>query len=191
MRNQLILVVGFLLGSCLPMEAQTPPAHMVLAEVSPPPVLPMILFRASPIRSRAELPEQPLPHYSAPHEAPLLAAAYKPEPSLGSRLPIEEFRTPMLTESSVPVADVWRGLKLDAFESKESHTPTLQRFSPTSGIGFEDLRPRASDQASIGGSVERAGLSLRYGFGRDATRKPSHVLQCFARVIGKGHGCPF
>jgi hypothetical protein len=190
MRNQLILAAGFLLSSCLPVEAQTPSAQIVLAETSPPPVVPMILvFRASPIRASTELPEQPLPHYSAPHPTPLLAAAYKPDPSLGSQLGIDEFRTPMLTESSLPVANLWRGLNLDAFEST-SHAPSLWRFSPTSGAGFEDLRPRSSDQASIGSSVGRSGLSLRYRFGRDAARKPSQILRCVSWVIGNGRGCP-
>ncbi len=189
MRKQLVLVFGFLLSSYFPVEAQTSSAQIVVAETSPPPVVPLILFRASPIRPSTELPERPIPHYSAPHPAPLLAAAYKPEPTLGSQLEIEEFRTPMLTESSLPVVNLWRGLNLDAFEST-SHAPSLWRFSPTSGAGYEDLRPRSSDQASVGTSVGRSGLSLRYGLGRDAARKPSQILRCVSWVIGKGRGCP-
>jgi hypothetical protein len=162
-------------------------AQIAVAQASPilpSPVLPMILFRASLVRWPTELPERPLPHSTF-----LLGAAYKPEPSLASRLPIDEFRTPLLTESSLPVADLWRGLKLNVFEST-FHSHSWQRGSPTSGVGFQDLRPPSHDQASIGSSVGRNGLSLTYSFGRDAARKPVQILRCVSWVVGNGRGCP-
>jgi len=70
------------------MEGQTPPTQVVLAQTSPS--LTMILFpaprvRLSPIVLPVQLPRKPLPHPEF-----LLAAAYKAEPNLESRLPIEE-----------------------------------------------------------------------------------------------------
>ena len=187
MRSHLVAVAGLLLSSCFPMGAQTPAARIFLAQSSPvlpAPVAPMILFRASLIRSPTELPDRPVPHSTF-----LLGAAYKPEPSLESRLLIDEFRTPLLTESSLPVAHLWRGLKLDVFQST-FHSHSWQRGSPASGVGFQDLRPRGNDQATIGSSVGRNGLSLRYSFGRDATKKPTQILRCLSWLIGNGHGCP-
>jgi hypothetical protein len=182
MRSQLILVAGFLLSSYFPVEAQTPSAQIVLAQASPPPVLPMVLFRASPIRSSSELPERPLPHYSAPHRPPLLAAAYQPEPSLESRLQIDEFRTPMLTESSLPVADLWRGLKLDAFDSA-SHAPSLQRFSPTSGAGFEASRQRSGVDREFG-RAQRPPPEIRLWAGCGEKAEPDIAV----RVVGDREG---
>jgi hypothetical protein len=187
MRSHFVLLAGLLLSSCFPMGAQTSAARTVLAQSSPvlpAPVLPMILFRASLIRSLTELPERSLAHSTF-----FLGAAYEPEPSLESRLRIDEFRTPLLTESSLSVAHLWRGLKLDVFEST-FHSHIWQRGSPTSGVGFQDLRPPSTDQASIASSVGHRGLSLTYSFGRDAARKPVQILRCVSWVIGDGHGCP-
>jgi hypothetical protein len=183
MRNHLVLVAGLLLISCFPIEAQIPAAPVVLAKTSLG--LPTILFQASRVPSSTQLPERPLPH-----PALLLAAAYKPEPSLQSRLPIDEFRTPLVAESRFPVAHLWRGLKLNVFEST-FHSHSWQRGSPTSGVGFEDLRPRSSDQAAVGSSLASSGLSLSYSFGRDgATKKSVQILRCLTWVVGNGRGCP-
>jgi hypothetical protein len=188
MRNHLVVVAGLLLSSCLSMEAQTPATQIVLAQTSPS--LTMILFPASRVRSSLIVLPIQLPGKPLPHPAFLWAAAYKPEPSLESRLPIEEFRTPLLTESSFLVAHLWRGLQLDVFE-RTLYSQSLQLGSPTSGIGFEDLRSSRSDQAAIASSVGLDGISLRYSFGRDAeTRKPVQILRCMSWVIGKGRGCP-
>ena len=176
MRNHVVLVGGLLLTGCLSMEAPRLAAQIVPAQASPGP--PTILFRAPRVRSSTELLGKPFPH---------LAPPYQPEPSLESRLQIDEFRTPLLTESTFPVAHLWRGLELDVFES----TLHSQPGSPTLSTGFQYLRPSSNDQAAIASSVGRDGLGLRYRFGRDeATRKPLQIWRCFSWVIGKGRGCP-
>lgn len=187
MRSHLVLLAGLLLSNCFPIGAQTSAAQIALAQTSPvlpTRVLPMILFRASLIRSPTGLPEKPFSHSTS-----ILAAADKPEPSLESRLGIDNLRTSLLTESRLPVAHLWRGLKLDVFEST-FHSHNWQRGSPTSGVGFQDLRPPSKDQASIGSSVGRDGLGLTYGFGRDAARKPVQILRCMSWIVGNGQGCP-
>jgi hypothetical protein len=188
MRNCLILVLGLLLRSCLPLEAQVPATQIVLAQTSSS--LTMILFRAPRVRlSLIVLPIQ-LPAKPLSPPAFLLAAVYKPESSLESRLPIEEFRTPLLTESNFLVAHLWRGLQLDVFE-RTLHSQGLQLGSPMSGVGFRDLRPSTNDQAGIANSVGLDGISLRYSFGRDAeTRKPVQIWRCVSRVMGNGRDCP-
>ena len=117
MRNRLIVVVGLLLSSCPLLDAQTPATQIALAQT--------ILFPAarnplSPIVLPTQLSGKPFPH-----PAFLLDGAYEPDPSLESRLPIESFRTPLLTESSFLVAHLWRGLKLNLFQSTlHSHGET-------------------------------------------------------------------
>jgi hypothetical protein len=188
MRNRLILVAVLLLNSCLSTEAQKPAAQIALAQTSPG--LTMILSPAPRVRlSPIVLPLQfvggPLPH-----PAFLLAAVYRPDPGLESRLPMEEFRTPFLTESSFLVAHLWRGLKLDIFENT-LHSRGLQLGSPTSEAGFHDFRPSSNDQAGIANSVGHNGISLRYSFGRDAeTRKPAQLWHCVSWIVGNGRGCP-
>ena len=188
MRNGLILVAGLLLGGCLSMEAQTVATQTVPAQTSPS--LTLIVLRPSRVRlSRIALPIQ-LPRKSLPHPAILLAAAYRPEANLETRLPIEEVRTPFLTESSFLVVHLWRGLQLDAVDSTR-HSQSLQLGSPRIGSGFQNFRPSSHDQAGITSSAELDGIRLRYSFGRGTeTRKPIQIFRCVSWVIGNGRGCP-
>jgi hypothetical protein len=188
MRNYLILAAGLLLSGCLPMEAQTLATETVLAQTSPS--LTLIVLRASRVRlSPIVLPVQ-LPRKPLPHPAILLAGVYKPETSLETRLPIEEFRTPFLTESSFLVAHLWRGLQLDAVDST-LHSQSLQLGSPRIGSGFQNFRPSSHDQAGITSSSEFDGIRLRYSFGRDSdTRKAIRMWRCVSWAIGNGRGCP-
>jgi len=178
MRSHLVLAAGLLLSSCLPMEAQTPLTPIVLAQRSPS--LTMNLFRASLVGLSltalpVEPPGEPLPHLSFP-----FYKEYKPEPSLESRLPIEEIQTSFLKESNFLVAHLWRGIQLDMIDS------TLQVGAPRSGIGFQDIRPSSHDQAGVASSVGIDGISLRYSFGRGAeTRKPIQIWRCVLWVMGK------
>jgi len=120
----------------------------------------------------------------------LLAAGYKSEPSLESRLQIEVVRTPFLTESRYPIAHLWRGVHLNVFDNS-FHSQGLQLGSSLSGIGFQDFRPSSHDQAGIGNSDVLDGISLRYSFGRDAeTRNPVQIWRCLAWIMGNGRGCP-
>jgi hypothetical protein len=183
MRNHLILVAGLLLSCCLPIKAQTLTKQIVLAETSPS--LTMILFPASRVRFSLMVQPIQLPRRLLPDSAFLLASAYKPEPSLESRLPIEEIRTSFLTESSFLVAYLWRGLQLDVIDS------TLRLGSPRSGSGFQDFRPPSHDQEGVASSVGLDGISLRYSFGRDAEmRTPTQIWHCVLWVVGNGRGCP-
>jgi hypothetical protein len=194
MRHRRLFVVGgLLLSACLPIEGQTLATRISLVQPSPSGTARP--FRAprtrlSPVVPRTQLPDKPVPRRDnqIPDRAPLLAGKYEPEPSAESRLQIEDFRSPLLMESSFEVAHVWRGLQLDAFESTP-HSQRLQLGSPMSSIGFEALAPTNSDQATIANSVERDGVRLRYTFGRDR-EKPAQILRCVSWVIGKGDGCP-
>jgi hypothetical protein len=188
MRNYLILAAGLLLYGCLPMEAQTLATETVLTQTSPS--LTLILLQASRVRlSPIVLPVQ-LPRKPLPPPTILLAGVYKPETSPETRLPIEEFRTPFLTESSFLLAHLWRGLQLDVVDST-LRSQSLHLGSPRIGSGFQNFRPSSHDQAGVTSSAELDGIRLRYSFGRDSdTRKGIRIWRCVSGVIGDGRGCP-
>ncbi len=169
-------MAGLLLGSCLPMRAQVPTTQIVLAQTSSVSVIPFAVPRA-----RLPLIVLPIPLFHMPLPCPgfFLAPAYKLEPTLESRLPIEEARGRFLTESSFLVAHLWRGLHLDIFD-RTLHSQCLQLGSPSMGGGFQDFRPLSHDQVGITSSVEFDGISLRYSFGRDAeTKKTAQMLRAW------------
>jgi hypothetical protein len=182
MGNHLVLVTGLLLSSCLPMKAQIPAAQIVLPQTSPS--LIKILFRAPQVPASLIVLTNQLPRKPVSYPVFLLAAAYKPEPSLESRLPIEVFRTPFLKKSSFLIAHFWRGLQMDGFEST-LHSQNPQFGSPASSVGFQDFRPSSHDQAGVTSSVRFYGISLRYSLGRDAeTRKPIAPWRSLSRIVG-------
>ena len=176
MRSHLVLLAGLLLSSCLPTEGQTAAPQIVQA--LPASSLNTILFRAPRVRLSLAVLPNPLPEKPFLHPAFLLAAAYKPEPSRESRLPIEEFRAPFLTESSFLIAHLWRGLQLDVVDST-LHSQSLQ-LGPRSDGGYQNSRPSSHDQAGITSSVELDGIGLRYNFGRDGkTRNPVRIWRAW------------
>jgi hypothetical protein len=182
-----VAAAGLLLIACFPTEAQTPATQFALEQT--PPDLTMILLPAPRVwLSPIVLPIQPFAK-PFPHPTFLMDAVYTPDNSLENQLPMESFRTPFLTESSFPVAHLWRGLKLVLFDST-IHPRGLELGSSTSRIGFYYLRPSTNDQAELANSVEISGISLRYSFGRDAERgKPVQIWRCVSWVIGDGRGC--
>jgi hypothetical protein len=165
MWNHLILVAGVLLSSCVPMDAQTPAIRAVLEQTSPRLGLipfPALRFRFSPIALPIQLPGKSLLHPTF-----LSTSAYKPEPSLESRLQIEEVRTPLLTESRVLIAHLWQGLHVDVLDST-LHSPGVRL-----------------------GSAGLDGVSLSYSFRRTAeTQRPGQIWRCVSWFTGNVRGCP-
>ncbi|HTZ99041.1 MAG TPA: hypothetical protein VMB02_01845 [Candidatus Aquilonibacter sp.] len=119
---------------------------------------------------------------------PALAPAYKSGPTLESQIPIDTFRSPLVTESTVPLIHLWRGLKLDAFDTTV-YSQSLDRAAPESGAAFESLRPAGKDQASLASSFGGDGLSLRYTFGRAPANKPVQIWRCVSLIARQGRGC--
>jgi len=183
-RNRFVAVAGLLLSVCLPVAGQAARARIVLASASAAPrALPATITRASRASSPSVLPERPIPHPKSD-----LAPAYKSSPSLASRLPIDNFRSPLLTESSVPLVHLWRGLKLDAFETTV-YSYSLDRGAPESGVAFESLRPLSKDQASLADSFGGSGISLRYTLGNSAASKPVQIWRCVSLIARQGGSC--
>lgn len=187
MRHQLILVIGLVVGSCLPGEAQAPAKQIFLAQALPSP---MVLFsRPSPPSHSSrkvflpiDLAPQPLGRF-----ARLSTATYEPERSLESRFSIVVDRNPFITESSMAVAQLWRGrLQFEGFGT----TPGTQyvQLGP-SGIGH-DFRPPSHDQAGLNRPADLYGISLRFNFKKTQTVRPTEIWRCLGWIVGKEHSCP-
>ena len=102
MQHQLILVVGLLLTSCLPAEAQTLTTQVLLGPALPEPT-PMLAPASlndfpSKVSPTSRPPQKPVARFKL-----LVIPAYAPDRNLESRSPVEEFRTPFLTESRLVV----------------------------------------------------------------------------------------
>src|SRR5271154_5715546 len=100
--RHLLVVGGLLLSSFLPIEAQTLATRISLSQPSSSgTALPLRASRTrlSPVVPRNQLPDKPVPRRDnrIPDRPYVLASTYKPEPSW---LEMEEFRSPLLTESS-------------------------------------------------------------------------------------------
>jgi len=160
-----ILLLGIFLGSHHPAVAQTSTPQIVLAQH----IAPMISIlptapTALPAFSFLLLRD---PAKSSPHFSRQFAGAYPRDYSLEHLSPLDEVRTVILTQSSLPLFQFFGGrLQLDAFQS------TLRIQNGQLGlVGGGGMRNSLlSGQNFPGGprSVHLAGLSLSFRFGRDA-----------------------
>src|SRR6266404_5027861 len=112
-----ILLLGIFLGSHRPVLAQTPPPRIVLAQEQVVPAL-SILPTAStvlPVFSFLLFHDRAK---SNPHFSRQFAGAYPRDYSLEHLSPMDEVKTVILTQSSLPLVQFWGGrLQLDAFQS--------------------------------------------------------------------------
>ena len=169
MQRQLILVVGVLLSSCLPAEAQILTTQDFLPQARPEPT--MAVFRAQPSRPlptvlrSVQLSTKPVAHLSV-----LQFTAYSPDRSLESLSPVESNKTLFVSQSLLPVIQFWSGrLQLGASES-------------TLHMGNVIVR-----QGHLGSSrsVGLYGVSLALHFGREAqTGGPTQVWRDMTQLVG-------
>jgi hypothetical protein len=179
MHKPFILLLGVLLGSHGPAVAQTPTPRIALAGEHVAPIAPMLSTVTSLLPAASFLlsqePVKPIAHLSL-----LSARAYARDYSLEHLSPMDDVRTLILTQSSLPLARLWGGrLQLDAFQS------TLHLQNVPFGIGGM-REPRFSGQSYPGGphSIHLSGLSLSFYFGRDArTGHPAQLWRRLTRTV--------
>lgn len=183
MRSHLVLVFGFLLSSCLPIEAQTLATQIFPVQARSEPTT--MLVRAAPtyflprVSLTIFLPRVPVAQFTN-------MPAYKPDIGLENRLQMEVVKTLFLTESRLAVVQFWRGrLHLDGFDST-LHMQNIQ-LGPSGSGGL----PPSHDQAGVARSVGLDGISLSFRFGRDTqTGRQTQVWRCLAWIRGENRGCP-
>jgi hypothetical protein len=174
-RKPFILLLGVFLGSHGPAVAQTPAPKIVLAQEHVAPITPTLSTVTSLLPAASFLlsqePAKPNAHLSL-----VSARAYARDYSLEHLSPMDDVRTLILTQSSLPLVRLWGGrLQLEAFQS------TLHLQNVPFGTGGMRDSP-LSGQSYPGGprSIHLSGLSLSFHLGRDA--RTEHSAQLWRRL---------
>jgi hypothetical protein len=186
MHKRLILLLGVLLGSYVPVRGQTLTPQMVSA---PDRIAPfMAIVRTLPAQSLApSFPLSETPGKSAARSTYVFARAYRDDQGLEglkSLSQIREVKTLFLTQSILPLVQLWGGrLRLDGFMSRV-HMQNVQ-LGPSGGGGLLDFRPPRQWYPGGPRSIGLSGISLSFHFGRDAQMgRPTQIWQRLARIHG-------
>jgi hypothetical protein len=189
MHKRFILLLGVFLGSRVLTAAQMPAPELVPAQE----LVASIVTAAAPAPLLAVsflLPENP--GKPAAHFSYLFAGAYERDHGLEdlARLsPVREIKTLFLTQSLLPLVQVWGGrLRLDGFIST-LHMQNVQ-LGPSAAGGLQDFRLLRQGYPGALRSVDLYGVSLSFHFGRDAQiGRPAPIWRCLARIAGRRKGC--
>ncbi len=174
-----ILLLGMLLGAPMLTAAQsTSEFAAVLERVSPKiPISPAIPMRFD-VSSFSVSPS------AAQYNASSLSTdAYAPAQSLSALSPMIELKTLFLTQSRLPLMQLWHGrLHFDGFTS-ELHTQNVQ-LGPSGGGNLQDFHPARQRYPCEPRSVYLYGLSLSFHFGRtNQTARSTQIWQRLARIV--------
>jgi hypothetical protein len=124
------------------------------------------------------------PGKSAAHLSYPFVRAYEPDQSLQglkSLSPMREVKTLFLTQSSLPLMQVWGGrLRLDGFTSRIQMQNV--QLGPSAAGRLQDFRPQRQAYSSGLRSVGLYGLSLSFHFGRDESKSKLLLLASSATV---------
>jgi hypothetical protein len=117
MYKRFIVLLGMFLGSRVPVAGQTPVPQIVLAEQRSAQIMTMHRTVSIPLMTSSFLLSQD-PRKSPAHFSLQFAGAYQRDPSLEHFSPMDEVKTLTLTQSSLPLCQLWGGrLQLGAFQS--------------------------------------------------------------------------
>jgi hypothetical protein len=173
MYKRLILLLGMFLGSHVLVAGQTPAPQIVLAQEYGAQIMTMQRTVSTSLPVAHFLLSQNSGKFPA-HFSLLFAGAYQREPGLEQFSPMDEVKTLTLTQSSLPLFQLWGGrLQLDAFQS------TLRgqnmQLGPLGYMGYRGLSsdaPKLSRRATFGPFLRiQPELSLRPGLA-DKTPDP-------------------
>lgn len=183
MYKRFIVLLGMFLGSHVPVAGQTPVPQIVLAQEHDAQIMTMHRTVSPALPAARFLLSQDLGKSPA-HFSLLFVGAYQRDPTLDHFSPMDKVKTLTLTQSSLPLFQLWGGrLQLAAFQSTlHSQNPQL---GPLGYGGMEGFRP--TRQSYPGGplSVHFSGFSLNFHFSRDSrTRHPTQVWRRLTRFVG-------
>jgi len=178
-----LLPLGMFLGSHMLAAGQTPAPQFVLAHEHVAPVIATLPMASISLPAATFLASRDLGKFNG-HVSLVFAGAYERDFTLEHLSPMDEVKTPTLTQSSLPLFRFLGGrLQLDAFYSKP-HFQDVQ-ISPSGYGGTGGFRlPR---QSYPGGprSLDLSGISLSFHFRRDAqTGHPAQLLRRLTRIVG-------
>jgi hypothetical protein len=101
---------------------------------------------------------------------------------LKSLSPMREVKTLFLTQSMLPLLQLWGGrLRLDGFTSRFDMQNV--QLGPSAAGGLLDFRPQRLSYPGGPRSIGSHGVSLSFHFGRDAQiARPKQIWQSLARI---------
>jgi hypothetical protein len=183
MHKRFILLLGVFLGSHVLTAAQRPTPQIVPTQGRVAPIVTMVPTVRVPLLTASFLlpdnPGKPPANFSY-----RFAGAYERDQGLEglkSLSPMHEVKTLILTQSLLPLAQLWGGrLRLDGF------TSTLHmQLGPSAGGGLQDFRPPRQSYPAGPRSVDLYGVSLSFHFGRDSqVGHPTQAWRCLSRIVG-------
>jgi hypothetical protein len=180
--KRFILLIGIFLISHGPAAAQISAPRIILAQEHVAPIITMLPTVSTPLPSASLLSQDP--GKSSAHFSFSSARAYEPDYSLKHLSQVNEIKTLILTQSSLPLGQLWRGrFQLDAFQG------TLQLQKAKLGcFGDGDMLNSCFQRQSYPGgpgSLSFSGLSLSFHFGRDARiEHPVPLWQRLTEIVG-------
>jgi hypothetical protein len=183
MHKRFILLLGVFLGGHVLTAAQTPAPELIPAQQL---VVPIVTAAPVPLLAVSFLlPEKS--GKSAARFSDLFARAYERDQGLAgleSLSPMREVKTLFLTQSLLPLVQLWGGrLRLDGFTST-LHMQNVE-LGPSAGGGPQDSRPPRQSYRGGPRSIDLYGISLSFHFGRDAQiGRPVQIWRCLARIAG-------
>jgi hypothetical protein len=171
------------LGSHMPVAGQTPVPQIVLAQDHGSQIMTMSRTVSIPVLPRSFVLAQD-PGKSPAHFNRLFVGVYQRDPGMEHFSPMDEVKTLTLTQSSLPLFQLWGGrLQLGAFQST-LHSQNVQ-FGPSGYGGMEGFRPTQQSYLGRPLSVHLSGFSLSFHFGRDSrTRPPTQLWRHMTRFVG-------
>jgi hypothetical protein len=180
-RKRFMLLLGVVLGSYVPMAAQTPAPQIVQAQERIAPF--MTTVHTVPAALLA--PSFPLSESHGKSSANfgyLFAGAYERDQSLESLSPMYEVKTLFLTQSSLPLVQLWGGrVRISGFTSR-LHMQNV-RLGPSGAGGLLDFRPPRQGYPGGPRSIGLYGVNLSFHFGRDARiGPPAQIWHRLARI---------
>jgi hypothetical protein len=185
MHKRFFLLLVLFLGNLVPAAAQMPAAQIVPRQDRIAPLLDVVPTATAPLLAVSPLlPDNP--EKFATHSSYRFARAYERDPGLEglveSLSPMHEVKTLILTQSLMPLAQLWGGrLRLDGFAST-LHMQSVQ-FGPSAAGG---LRLPQQNYAAGPRSMDLYGVSLSFHFGRDAKiERPTPIWQWLAQTREK------
>jgi hypothetical protein len=177
-----ILLLGMFLGSHMPAAGQTPAPLIAIAHEHVAPVIATHPIVSTPLPAASFLLSRDLGKSNA-HGSLLFAGAYERDYTLEHLSPMDEVKTLILTQSSLPLVRLWGGrLQLDAFHS----TPHIQnvQLGPYGYGGMRGLRLPGQSYSGGPRPLDLSGLSLSFHFSRDArTGHPAQLWQRLTRIV--------
>jgi hypothetical protein len=172
-----------ILGSGVPLAGQTPLPETVRMQAQGAQIMTTQRAVATPMLAPSFL-LSPDPGKSPAPFSRLFVGTYESDHGPEYLSPMDEVKTLTLTQSSLPIFQLWGGrLQLGAFQSTV-HSQNVP-FGPSGYGGMEGFRPTRQSYPGSPLSVHLSGFSLSFHFGRDSRTRPStHLWRHMTRLVG-------